>query len=123
MFGFSLAELIIVLIIIIIFVNPKDLPEIAHFLGRAYYRIRKFFNEIKKQFSEVEKEIGFDDLKYETSRGMAEEKAKIEDDLTVIVDMEGNEHKVPNLKEIRSDLDEKTVEKEVKNLNNKNSQK
>jgi Sec-independent protein translocase protein TatA len=119
MFGFSLAELIIVLLAIIIFVKPKDLPEVAHFLGRCYYRIRKFFNEVKRQFSEVEKEIGLDDLKYEASRGIAEEKAKIEDDLTVIVDLEGNEHKVPNLKETHPDFDEEEIEK----LNNQNSKK
>ena len=41
MFGFSLAEFILVIIVAIIFIKPQDLPEIAHFLGRVFFRLKK----------------------------------------------------------------------------------
>ncbi|MFM8185698.1 MAG: twin-arginine translocase TatA/TatE family subunit, partial [Alphaproteobacteria bacterium] len=37
MFGFSLAELAIVLLVILFFIKPKDLPEIARYIGKAIY--------------------------------------------------------------------------------------
>ena len=68
----------------------------------------------------MEKEFGVDDLRHELSRGIAEEKAKLEDDLTVIVDIHGNEHRVPNVSGLRSDLTKAELEEEVKKENEKN---
>lgn len=117
MFGFSFAELIVVFLVALLFIKPQDLPEIAHFLGRVFYRAKKFFNEIKNQFKEVEKEFGIDELKQELNRGIAEEKSKSEDETTVIVDIYGNEHHIPNVKDIRSDLSKEELDKEIKKAN------
>jgi len=123
MFGFSLAELIIVSIVALLFIKPKDLPEIAHFLGKIFYRGKRWFNELKKSLKEMEKEFGVDDLRHEINRGIAEEKAKIEDDVLVIVDIYGNEHSVPNIKEVRSDLTPEQMKEEIKKLNEENLQR
>ena len=123
MFGFSLAELIVVFLVILIFIKPQDLPEIAHFFGKIFYRSKRFFNEIKKHFSEMETELGISELKHEMQRGIAEEKAKLEDEATVIIDIYGNEHKVPNIQEIRPDLSLEEVEEEVKKMNDQNFKK
>ncbi len=120
MFGFSLAELILVFLVALIFIKPQDLPEIAYFCGRVFYRGKKFFADIKKSFKETEKELGLEDLKHELNRGMADEKTKIDDDVTVIVDMYGNEHRVPNLKEVRPDLNDEEVKLEVEKFNQQN---
>lgn len=124
MFGFSLAELIVVFLIILIFVRPADLPEIAHFFGKVFYRFKHWYNEIKASLKEVEKEftneINFDDLKHEIQRGIAEEKAKLKDDLTVIVDMHGNEHRVPNISELRADLSKDDLTREIIVANERN---
>ena len=122
MFGFSLAELLLVCIIALIFIKPKDLPEIAHFLGKIFYRGKKFFSELKKQFKEVEQDLGFEEIKQEMNRGMAEEKAKSEDhESTVIVDIYGNEHRVSNVHKVRSDMSEEQLDEEIKKLNEVNS--
>jgi Sec-independent protein translocase protein TatA len=123
MFGFSLAELIIVFVVALIFIKPQDLPEIAHFFGKIFYRGKRLFKEIKSSLKEMEKELGVDDLRHEINRGIAEEKAKLEEDMTVIVDIYGNEHRVPNIKDIRPDLTSQEMEEEVKKLNEQNSQK
>jgi Sec-independent protein translocase protein TatA len=114
MFGFSLAELIVVFLAALFFIKPQDLPEIAYFIGKIFYRAKKFYYEIKTQFKEMEKEIGVEDLKNELNRGIADEKLKSSDDVTVIVDMYGNEHLVPNIEEIRPDLTKEEIEEEVK---------
>jgi Sec-independent protein translocase protein TatA len=123
MFGFSLAELIIVFLVIIIFIKPADLPEVAHFLGKIFYRLKRFYNELKSSVKDLEKEFGVEDLKQEMQRGIAEEKAKLEEDFTIIVDMEGNEHRVPNVHEIRPDLSREDLEKEIEQENQKNKSK
>jgi Sec-independent protein translocase protein TatA len=123
MFGFSLAELIIVLLVALFFIKPQDLPEIAHFFGRLYYRGKRLIGELKQSFKEMEKELGVDNLKHELNRGIAEEKSKLEDEMTVIVDIYGNEHQVTNVHEIRPDLSKEDVEKEVKTLNQQNQKK
>ncbi len=120
MFGFSFAELILVLLVTLIFIKPKDLPEIAHFLGKSFYRCKRLFNDLKTSVREMERDLGVDDLKHELNRGIAEEKARLEDETTVIVDIYGNEHRVSNVNELRSDLTKEEVELEVKNLNEKN---
>lgn len=121
MFGFSLAELLVVCIIILIFIRPKDLPEIAHFVGKVFYRGKIFFNDLKKQFKEVEQELGLDEIKHEINRGIAEEKAKLnDDDSTIIVDMYGNEHRVPASHRNALNLDQEEFSQEVKKMNEEN---
>jgi Sec-independent protein translocase protein TatA len=120
MFGFSLAELIITLIAVLIFIKPQDLPEIAHFIGKIFYRGKRFYNELKSSFKEMEGELGISELKDEFNRSVAEEKSKLEDDFTIIVDMEGNEHRVPNVGLLRSDLSKEELTEEIEANNQKN---
>jgi len=121
MFGFSLAELILVLLVALIFIKPQDLPEIAHFVGKIFYRGKNLFKEIKKSLKEMENELGLDDLKHEVNRGIAEEKIRLEEELTVIVDIYGNEHQVPNVKNLRVDLSDEEIADEIKKMNEANS--
>lgn len=120
MFGLSLAELIVVLLAALIFIRPKDLPEIAHFVGKVFYRGKRMINDVKSYIKNAEKELDLEDLRHELNRGIAEEKSKLEDEMTVIIDMHGNEHQVPNVKEIRSDLTPEEIEDEVKKANIEN---
>lgn len=120
MFGFSLAELVVVLLVILVFVKPKDLPEIAHFLGKIFYRGKRLFQDLKASLKDMEKEFGVDDLRHEINRGIAEEKSKLEDEMTVIVDMYGNEHRVPNVKKLRAEMTEEELEEEIKKANEEN---
>lgn len=98
--------------VILIFIKPADLPEIAHFFGKIFYRAKHLYQELKAYLKTMEKEFGVEDLRHELNRGIAEEQAKLEDETTVIVDMYGNEHHVPKVAE-------EQVE-EVKKLNEEN---
>ena len=124
MFGFSLAELFIVLIVALIFIKPQDLPEIARFIGKAIFHGKRMYFELKKTLKDLEKEFEIDNLKNEVNQAIAEEKIKYEDnenDETIIVDMFGNEHRVNNLNEIRKDLNPKDLKKEILENNMKNT--
>lgn len=117
MLGFSFAELILVILVTLIFIKPQDLPEIAHFFGKIFYRSKKLFKELKQYLKDAEKDLGLEELRHELNRGIAEEKSKLEDEMTVIVDIYGNEHKVPNVKQLRPDLKEEEIESEIAKLN------
>ena len=60
MFDISFAELIIILLVIIIFVSPKNLPILARGVGRIIKRIKIFMLEIKQEF---QRESKFKELK------------------------------------------------------------
>jgi sec-independent protein translocase protein TatA len=47
MFGIGMGELIVILIIALIVVGPKKLPEIAKALGRGLSEFRKAANEVR----------------------------------------------------------------------------
>ncbi len=122
MFGFSLAELFLVLLIAIIFIKPQDLPEIAHFVGRLYYKARKLIDEIKMQLKKIEKEWGLSDIKDELNRGIADEKIKAETEIKKIhkiIDIYGNEHEV-NAHEVRDDLSKDEIDAEIQKYNDLN---
>ncbi len=123
MFGFSLAELIVVFLVAIIFIKPQDLPQIAHFFGRLYYKARRFFNEIKAHLKSIEKDLGLDELKHELDRGIAEEKLKIEGEkkeMTKILDIYGNYHEV-NIDDVSGDMSEEELKAEIAKYNDINS--
>lgn len=63
MFGFSLAELFIVLIVALIFIKPQDLPEIARFIGKAIFHAKRIYFELKKTLKNLEKEFEIESLK------------------------------------------------------------
>ena len=127
MFGFSLAELFLVLLAILIFIKPQDLPEIARFVGKAIYHGKKLYQKLKNSLTDLEKEFELDSLRHEVNQAIASEKLKHEDveeeESTIIVDMFGNEHRVNNIKEIRSDLDDEKLKKEVEESNALNKSK
>lgn len=120
MFGFSLAELVMVCLVAIIIIKPKDLPEVAHFVGRTYYKIRKLIREIKTQLIEAEKELGLDQIRQEFNHGMVEEEIKADNKTTKIIDINGNIHEVANVDQIRSDLTAEEIAEEIKKYNQMN---
>ncbi len=105
----------------LVFIKPQDLPEIARFVGRTYYKAKTLWQELKKQFKEMEKDLGIEDLKNEMHVAIAQEKAKSEDEVVTIVDMYGNEHRVGDLTKIRSDLTADQLKNEVEKHNLQNS--
>lgn len=57
MFGIGFSEILIILVIALIFIGPKKLPEVAKTLGRAINEFRRSTEEIKKDINKEVREI------------------------------------------------------------------
>ena len=49
MFGLGMGELLVILVIALLFLGPKKLPEVASSLGKAIRSFRKATNELSEQ--------------------------------------------------------------------------
>lgn len=120
MFGISLGEFLLILAIAVLVIGPKDLPEVARYIIKAIAKIKNLISKAKFELSALGKEIGVDEIKNEIAIELANEKSKIEEEVTTIIDIYGNEHKVPAIDEIRKDKTKEELKKEVEELNESN---
>jgi|CXWL01.1.fsa_nt_gi Tat protein translocase TatB subunit len=63
MFDLSLAEILLVVVVIVVFIQPKDLPVVVKAIAKFIKTIRDFSNDIRKAFDDIAKEAGIDDVK------------------------------------------------------------
>ena len=61
--GIGGLELIVIIVLLIIFVNPNDLPVILKTTGKAFRRIKKLVQEFKVTINDIADETGADDIK------------------------------------------------------------
>ncbi|MFT6106933.1 MAG: sec-independent protein translocase protein TatB [Rickettsiales bacterium] len=120
MFGISLIEFSFIAILSILIIGPKDLPEVTRYLIRAAGKTKYLISKAKEELGILGKEMGFDEIKNEMAIEIANQKTKIEDEMTTIIDMYGNEHQVSGIDKIRKDKNKEEIEKEIEDLNRKN---
>lgn len=77
MFGIGTSELIIIFIIAIIILGPKEIPKIARTLGKGMRELQRAKDELKKNI-EFEDE-SFDDIKSELDNTTKEIKSADKD--------------------------------------------
>jgi Sec-independent protein translocase protein TatA len=118
MFGISFAELTIFCLVALFLIKPKDLPEIAYFLGKTFYKFKKIYSDVKEYLKSSGKDLGLEEIKYEIDRGIADEKAKSNDDVTTIIDIYGNEHQVN-----KENISDNFSQDEITKLNSENDLK
>ncbi|MHC3941265.1 Sec-independent protein translocase protein TatB [Paenochrobactrum sp. BZR 201-1] len=57
------SEILVIAIVMVVVVGPKDLPKMLRAFGKATARMRTTANEFKRQFDEALKEAELDDVK------------------------------------------------------------
>lgn len=68
MFDFSFAELALVVLVIIIFIGPNELPVVVKTISKAMRGIRSLTNELRAAFDDVTQETGLKDAAEEFKR-------------------------------------------------------
>ena len=66
--GIGGLELIVITVLLIIFINPNDLPVILKTTGKAFRRIKKLVQEFKATINDIADETGADDIKNTINR-------------------------------------------------------
>jgi len=62
MFDIAWSEVLLVAILALVFIGPKELPHVLHTLGRASARLRRSADDFRRQFEESMREAGYEDL-------------------------------------------------------------
>lgn len=83
--GFS--ELLLIVVVAIIFVGPKDLPVVVRYIARILHDLRSFFHGVKRQFNAIVEEAGI---------------AEMKDQMTTIIDLEGKAQIAYDVNELES---------------------
>jgi sec-independent protein translocase protein TatB len=63
MFDLSWSEILIIGIVLIVIVGPKDLPRVLRSFGKTMSKMRSMAGDFRKQFDEAIREAELDDLK------------------------------------------------------------
>ena len=77
MFGIGFNEIILILLIALIVIGPKKLPDIAKALGKGYREFRKAFEDVKEEFNIDDDEKSYDEIRKIGKPETEKEKAEI----------------------------------------------
>ncbi|PIT70945.1 twin-arginine translocase subunit TatB [Bartonella tribocorum] len=121
MFGIDGPELVVILLVLIIVVGPKDLPKIFKTIAKVRAYVSSIANELRHQFDDVIKQIECDDLQKACSdindsrKKLAETFDPMQNTLEDIhdnLDVKATDHKSKKDKKIL-ECDQKTIKKDV----------
>jgi sec-independent protein translocase protein TatB len=62
MFDIAWSELLIIAVVALIFIGPKELPQVLNKLGRAAAKLRRSADEFRRHFEESMRESGYEDI-------------------------------------------------------------
>src|SRR5687768_8520613 len=68
MFDLSLAEIMLVVVVAVIFIGPKELPVVIRAIAKAMRSLHSLMQEIRGAFDDLAKESGLKDTAEEISR-------------------------------------------------------
>src|SRR5262249_48130781 len=59
---FSWSELLLIAIVALIFIGPKELPQVLQSLGKAVAKLRRSADDFRRQFEDSMRDSGYGDL-------------------------------------------------------------
>ena len=62
MFDIAWSELLLIAVVALIFIGPKELPQVLHSLGRMTAKLRRTADDFRRQFEDSVREAGYEDL-------------------------------------------------------------
>jgi len=79
MFGLGFVEILIILLVAIVFINPKDLPKLFRRLGRLVHQLRDIRDSSARYLKRIEREISEEDRRDHTPTEESQRKTGPED--------------------------------------------
>ena len=89
MLGFSLSELLLIAVVGIVVIGPKDLPIVIRHVAKLLRDLRSLYDGLKGHMDEFVKEAGMDDLHKDLQKNMS-----------TIIDLEGKPQQAFDVKEL-----------------------
>jgi len=94
---FSWQHIVILLVVALVVVGPKDLPRMLHMAGKWAGKARAMANEFRKSFDEMARQTELDELRKEIEElkkqnpvsDIAEQMNEVSNSLNASVDIEG----------------------------------
>lgn len=62
MFDLSLAELLLIVVVALVFIGPKELPVVVRAIAKALHGLRSLLSEIRAAFDDLAEESGVKDI-------------------------------------------------------------
>lgn len=107
MFGLSLAETAIIMLVGIVVIGPKELPTVIRAVARTLGQIRELGSEFRKNFDELARESELQEMHKELRKELDNELVN----MPTIIDMEGNEQRTYD---ISDDLKADSAKRQLK---------
>ena len=85
MFDIGFSELLLIAVVAIIVIGPKDLPVVVRHVAKLMRELRGAYSGIKKQMTQLVDESGINEMKHE---------------MTTIIDLEGNPQMAYDVREL-----------------------
>ena len=99
MFDIGFSELLLIAVVALVVVGPKDLPVVIRHVMKFVRELRALYTGLKTQMHAVMEEVGIDDLKHE---------------MTTIIDMEGKPQKAYDVRALAQLENPSPIRGEVK---------
>jgi len=100
MFDLAWSEIILVAVVGLLVIGPKEIPTVIRFCKNTLHKLRSLSKEVTDSFKELDP---IDDLKKETE--------KLNEDIRYIVDLEGNLQPTYDLSDVVTKPEVKKVDK------------
>ena len=91
MLGFSFSELLLIAVVGIVLIGPKDLPVVIRHVAKFLHELRSLYSGLKGHMDDFVREAGMDDLHQDLKRGM-----------TTIIDLDGKPQQAFDVKELET---------------------
>ncbi|MBI9105385.1 MAG: hypothetical protein JEZ04_01495 [Spirochaetales bacterium] len=59
--GLGISELLVLLVVILVFIKPADMPKAVRLIGKVWAKFYLYFSMFKREFRRLENEIGIED--------------------------------------------------------------
>ncbi|MFZ4125009.1 MAG: Sec-independent protein translocase protein TatB [Rickettsiales bacterium] len=89
MFDVGFTELLLIAVVTLIFVGPKDLPKVARYIISFVREIKGVAAKVRAEVDQVVEQVGMEDIKTATR---------------TIIDLEGKPQIAYDLEELKSDV-------------------